>query len=256
MQICTCLGQDEGGRSPHRASANSSGATTFPRRTARTLNVIRSVWLERVPHPLLTVVAPEGRSLPQLRSVNPRQPSVKGVHTRPIPVGPVSIRAGAIVTTGNQTGGNAMAVHTDTLTIPTEGWQTPAPPEVEPPTNGGRALLGMVAVALAGLASWARLRHLHRWRRERHPGPGFYPEAEQIEREAHLEGQARTYLGDQSDIPAQGFYPEAEQIEREAHLEGQARTYLGDQSTPPAADAVEDSSDTGFLPGSRHVPTS
>ncbi len=151
-----------------------------------------------------------------------------------------------------------MAVHTDTLTIPTETpGETPAPPEVEPPTNGGRAILGWVAVALAGLAVAGLAFATFTGGDESDiPAQGFYPEAEQIEREAHLEGQARTYLGDQSDIPAQGFYPEAEQIEREAHLEGQARTYLGDQSTPPAADAVEDSSDTGFLPGSRHVPTS
>ena len=54
--------------------------------------------------------------------------------------------------------------------------------------------------------------------------------------------------GGESDIPSQGFYPEAEQIEREAHLEGQARTYLGTAGTPATDATAEGSSDTGFLP--------
>ena len=53
--------------------------------------------------------------------------------------------------------------------------------------------------------------------------------------------------------PGQGcFYPEAEAHEREAHLEGQARTHAGAPSTSPEGDG----SDGEFLPDSRHVPTS
>ena len=119
-----------------------------------------------------------------------------------------------------------MTLHTDTLTIPTEApGETTAPPEVDPPTTGRRPILGWVAVGLAGLAV---------------AGLAFV-----------------TFSGGgESDIPPQGFYPEAEAIEREAHLEGQARTHLGDQGTPPATDAPEGPADSGFLPGSRHVPTS
>ena len=62
--------------------------------------------------------------------------------------------------------------------------------------------------------------------------------------------------GGDRDIPAQGFYPEAEAYEREAHLEGQARTHAGATSASPGVSSEGDPSDGEFLPDSRHVPTS
>ena len=97
-----------------------------------------------------------------------------------------------------------MTVHTDTLTIPTETpEETTAPPEVDPPSSGD----GHPRLDRRGPG------------RPRRRGLAF----------ATFTGGGDSY----SDIPAQGFYPEAEQIEREAHLEGQARTYLGTPSTRP-----------------------
>jgi len=49
---------------------------------------------------------------------------------------------------------------------------------------------------------------------------------------------------------------EAERIERQAHLEGQARTYGQRPAATPAAPTTEgDVSEPEFLPGSRRVPT-
>jgi hypothetical protein len=54
--------------------------------------------------------------------------------------------------------------------------------------------------------------------------------AEQVEREAHLEGQAKTYGGrhdspNASDAARYRAAQQAEAAERQAHLEGQAKTY-------------------------------
>ncbi|MET0739667.1 MAG: hypothetical protein ABW035_15430 [Acidimicrobiales bacterium] len=121
-----------------------------------------------------------------------------------------------------------MPADTDTLTIPSEtaGRETTSPPEAHPPpSRSRRAAFGWVAMILAGVALAAL-------------------------------AFATFTGGDDRDIPAQGFYPEAEAYEREAHLEGQARTHGGDPSTSPAASPDGDSSDGEFLPDSRHVPTS
>ena len=116
-----------------------------------------------------------------------------------------------------------MTADTDTLTRSTEiaGGETTSPPEAQPPSTSRRAALAWIAVALAGIAVAAL-------------------------------ALATFTGGDDRDIPAQGFYPEAEQYEREAHLEGQARTHSAVVATSgdPAAGADEE-----FLPGSRHVPT-
>ena len=111
-----------------------------------------------------------------------------------------------------------MTATTDTLTRPAE---TIGSPEAQPPSNTRRSGFAWTAVALAGIAVAAL-------------------------------AFATFTGGDNGDIPAQGFYPEAEQYEREAHLEGQARTHSGVVATSddPAAGADEE-----FLPGSRHVPT-
>jgi hypothetical protein len=111
-----------------------------------------------------------------------------------------------------------MTATIDTLTRPAE---TAGSPEAQPPSTSRRVTFGWIAVALAGIAVAAL-------------------------------AFATFTGGDDRDIPAQGFYPEAEQYEREAHLEGQARTHSGVVATSgdPAAGADEE-----FLPGSRHVPT-
>ena len=120
-----------------------------------------------------------------------------------------------------------MTATTDTLTSPSEtaGRETTSPPEAPPPSTSRRSALAWIAVALAGIAVAAL-------------------------------ALATFTGGDDRDIPAQGFYPEAEAYEREAHLEGQARTHGGGPSTSPAASPDGDSSDGEFLPDSRHVPTS
>ena len=89
-----------------------------------------------------------------------------------------------------------MTATTDTLTSPSEtaGREITSPPEAQPPSTSRRSALGWIAVALAGIAVAAL-------------------------------AFATFTGGDDRDIPAQGFYPEAEQYEREAHLEGQARTH-------------------------------
>jgi hypothetical protein len=121
-----------------------------------------------------------------------------------------------------------MTANTDTLTSPSEtaGRETISPPEAHPPPSRSRRVaFGWVAVILAGVAVAAL-------------------------------AFATFTGGDGRDIPAQGFYPEAEAYEREAHLEGQARTHAGATSTSPGVSPEGDSSDGEFLPDSRHVPTS
>ena len=114
-----------------------------------------------------------------------------------------------------------MTANTDTLTSPREtaSRETTSSREGQQRSTGRRGALGWLAVILAGIVIAALAFAIF---------PG----------------------GDDRDIPDQGFYPEAEAYEREAHLEGQARTHLG--ATSPEGDA----SDGEFLPDSRHVPTS
>jgi hypothetical protein len=116
-----------------------------------------------------------------------------------------------------------MTANTDTLTSPSEtaGREITSPPEAQPPSTSRRFALAWIAVGLAGIAVAAI-------------------------------AFATFTGGDDPNIPAQGFYPEAENYEREAHLEGNARTHSRAAATSgdPAAGADEE-----FLPGSRHVPT-
>jgi hypothetical protein len=88
------------------------------------------------------------------------------------------------------------------------------------------------------------------------PDPDLVRRAEQIEREAHLEGQARTHGGGPRTAPTPDpdLVRRAEQIERQAHLEGQARTYGGGAGTAPATPTEDGSSDDEFVPGSRRMP--
>ena len=66
--------------------------------------------------------------------------------------------------------------------------------------------------------------------------------------------------GDDSvEVPAVPFNPQVEQWEREAHLQGNARTYSSAAATssdPAGTDSsAGDANDDEFLPDSRHVPT-
>jgi hypothetical protein len=54
---------------------------------------------------------------------------------------------------------------------------------------------------------------------------------------------------DESDLPSWRDSARAEEIERQAHLDGQARTYRGAE-TP----ASEQGDGDGFVPGSRRMP--
>jgi hypothetical protein len=58
---------------------------------------------------------------------------------------------------------------------------------------------------------------------------------------------------DDGDVPATRFNPQAEAIERQAHLDGQATTYGSHpaDTLAPATTAPEPE----FVPGSRHMPT-
>jgi hypothetical protein len=182
-----------------------------------------------------------------------------------------------------------MASNTDTVPVEsgTATRESTRTPKVRPPSRARRTALvwpaiiaACIAVAALAVATFTggddnvdiRVRRLA-------------AQAEQHERDAHLEGQARTY-GRDNAAPAQSeagnrtaqqaeakryvewldsraeraatarTVAEAERIERQAHLEGQARTYgqrRADTSEKPATAA--DAPEPEFLPGSRHVPT-
>jgi hypothetical protein len=65
-----------------------------------------------------------------------------------------------------------------------------------------------------------------------------------------------TFIGgdDNVDIPATRVDPRAEQLEREAHLEGQARTHGGRDDSANNQSESSDPHDDEFVPGSRHMP--
>jgi type II secretory pathway pseudopilin PulG len=86
-------------------------------------------------------------------------------------------------------------------------------------------------------------------------------QAQQYERSAHLQGQARTYGAPAKRPDAvrpnpieAGNQAVAEQFERNAKLEGQARTYSRADSSDDAPARVDETSDDEFVPGSRHMP--
>jgi hypothetical protein len=86
-------------------------------------------------------------------------------------------------------------------------------------------------------------------------------QAEQYERSAHLQGQARTYgapAGRQDTVSLDPIEAEnramAEQLERSAKLEGQARTHSNSASTDDTPAPADETSDDEFVPGSRHMP--
>ena len=86
-------------------------------------------------------------------------------------------------------------------------------------------------------------------------------QAQQHERSAHLQGQARTYGGAAErrdavspDPIEAGNRAVAEQLERSAKLEGQAGTYSQAASAQDAPAPADETSDDEFVPGSRHMP--
>jgi hypothetical protein len=86
-------------------------------------------------------------------------------------------------------------------------------------------------------------------------------QAEQYERSAHLEGQARTYgtLAERQDpgtpiLNEAGNRAVAESLERSAKLEGQAKTHSKADSSDDAPAPADETSDDEFVPGSRHMP--
>jgi hypothetical protein len=143
-----------------------------------------------------------------------------------------------------------MASNTDTLPAETS---TPARDAHRPPKARRGALtwaavigacIAVVAFAVATLTGGNHDRDI--------PTPRLDPRSEQYERQAHLDGQAKTYEQDSGAItPSEAGNQsarnaQAEQYERQAHLDGQAKTYGQHPAATPEPE---------FLPGSRHVPT-
>jgi hypothetical protein len=113
-----------------------------------------------------------------------------------------------------------MTANTETLTRPDEsaGREATSPPETDPPSTSRRAVIGWIAVLLAAIAVAVLV-------------------------------FATFTGGDDSEVPAIPFDPQVEQWEREAHLEGNARTHGTGADTggePASTDEV--------VPGSRHMP--
>jgi hypothetical protein len=180
---------------------------------------------------------------------------------------------------------------TDTDTILSESGSTATPEATRPPwARGPRhwdVKLVWAAIVAAGIAVAALAvtsftggdddSDIRAWR--------LAERAEQVEREAHLEGQAKTYGGrhdspNASDAARYRAAQQAEAAERQAHLEGQAKTHGGDDGLPNPFDAGNraaydarakayvgsddqsesnasggDPSNDEFVPGSRHMPT-
>jgi hypothetical protein len=176
---------------------------------------------------------------------------------------------------------------TDTDTIPVENdtatREATHPPRARPPSRPRRAWLGWAAIVTASIAVAALAVATFTGGDDDAdiPATRLDSQAEQHERQAHLEGQAKTYGGDDTTDDGQSAQL-AEQYEREAHLEGQAKTHGATASTNPidvgdqAARAErfdrkahlegqsriygnadpddEPSSHDEFVPGSRHMP--
>ena len=119
-----------------------------------------------------------------------------------------------------------MASHIDTL--PPE---TSTPEPHPPPKPRGVLTWAVVTGASVAVAALAVVTLTGGDDDSDMPATRFDPQAEQLEREAHLEGQARTYGQDGGSAPPSepgngaALQAEAEELERQAHLDGQAWTY-------------------------------
>jgi hypothetical protein len=86
-------------------------------------------------------------------------------------------------------------------------------------------------------------------------------QAEQYERLAQLQGQARTYGAAAERQEARPSPTEAgnqvlaERMERSVKLEGQARTHGKTAPSDDAPTPADETLDGEFVPGSRHMPT-
>jgi hypothetical protein len=128
-----------------------------------------------------------------------------------------------------------MATNTDTIPVEndTATHEATRPPRARPPSRPRRAALGWAAIITASIAV------------------------------AALAVATFTGGSDNADSPAMRLDPQAEQSEREGHLDGQAKTYGGDRGSTnpieagnPAAqnNSTDDPHDDQFVPGSRHMP--
>lgn len=119
-----------------------------------------------------------------------------------------------------------MASNTDTIPVEngTATPETTRPPKARPTSRTRRAALTWVAIVAACMAVVALA--------------------------------VATFTGgdDNVDIPATGLDPRAEQYEREAHLEGQAKTHGGGNDSANNQSESSDRHDEEFVPGSRHMP--
>jgi hypothetical protein len=160
----------------------------------------------------------------------------------------------------------------DTTDTPTGG--VIHPPRQRRPTSVRRTALAWGATVAACLAVAALAIATVRGGNDADntPPTRLDPRAEPYEREAHLEGQAKTYGRDHgADNRADAAAParsqgqvdranpaaaarlaaQAEQYERQAHLDGQAKTYSKADELGPTGDQP---SNDGFVPGSRRMP--
>ena len=158
-----------------------------------------------------------------------------------------------------------MASNTDTIPVEngTATREATRPPKARPPSTSRRPALAWAAIVAACIAVAALVVATFTGGDDDAdiPATRFAPQAEQYERDAHLEGQAKTHGGDAATDDGQSgrLAAQAEQYERQAHLEGQAKTHGGDNdSTNNQAESNStggDPYDDEFVPGSRHMPT-
>jgi len=157
-----------------------------------------------------------------------------------------------------------MATNTDTIPVEngtTATRETTRPPKARPPSRPRRPALTWAAIVAACIAVAALAVATFTGGDDNVdiPATRLDPRAEQYERDAHLEGQAKTHGGDATTDDGQSgpLAAQAEQYERDAHLEGQAKTHGSDRGSDNQAESNSTDSDPyddEFLPGSRHVP--
>jgi hypothetical protein len=152
-----------------------------------------------------------------------------------------------------------MATNTDTiLSEPgTTTREATRPPKVRLPSRPRRTAVTWVAIIGTGMTVAALAVATFTGGDDTDiPATRLTPQAEQYERQAHLDGQAKTYGRDSGATnPSEtanraARKAEAEQYERQAHLDGQAKTYGHDSGLPDGHPY-----DDEFVPGSRHMPT-
>jgi hypothetical protein len=156
-----------------------------------------------------------------------------------------------------------MATNTDTIPFEkdTATRETTRPPKSRPPSGPRRAALAWAAIIAACIAVAALAAATFTGGDDKVdiPATRLDPQAEQYERQAHLEGQAKTYGHDTiDDGQSARLAAQAEQYEREAHLEGQAKTHgrrNGSTNNQAESNSTDgDPYDDEFVPGSRHMP--